>query len=255
MSYICYFENSHVSSNKKEFLYIEDNQLVGTYNPEQAEKFTSKKEAEKWAAKFVYRADDVFYTNEIKEESIKFNEWISKAIYRKQPLVSEHSYKKTNETPEEIFDWWVEYHRITNDNSGSFRYEDYQTWNLYGSFQNIESTESHINHNTKKISNSISMSVEKDHCFNIFKAELSLALGFVTLTEKESNALMILITDHELCERNQYYLYVFPDNTYIIESDLYGHEKTKTLEEIFDYWKNNRPKTSTNEESFFDECE
>lgn len=243
MSYICYFENSNISSNKKEFLYIQENQLVGTYNPEQAETFNSQKDAEEWVSKFIHRGEDVFYTNEIESELIKFNNWMNKPIYRIQPLISEHSYKKTDETPEEIFNWWVQYHRITNEKSGAFRFEDYQTWNICGAFQNIESTETHINNETKKRSLSVTMAVDTNDCFNTFKAELSLALNFVTLTDEDTNALIITITDYELCERDQYYLYVYPDNTYVIDDYHCSEDTPKTLEEIFEYWKKQRPKT------------
>jgi hypothetical protein len=249
--YICYFKNSNIASNKKEFLYIENFKLIGTYNPKKAEKFNTLEEMNVWIKKYIARQDDILHTQEIELETEIFLEWVETPTYRTSPILSEHSYQKTNETPEEVFAWWVKYHDIVKNNKGSINHDDYSTWQMFGLFQNIKELVSYSRYEkNSETTYSVEMSVGEDDCFDKFKMELSLALSFVTYVEEDdSNILRLPIYDYALCEFGMYFLYVLPDNTYDIGSyEPDNKVGGKSLEEIFKYWKRNRPRDRKEDE-------
>lgn len=211
------------------------NGWIETYNPNEATKFSTAKEARNWFKKFTAFENYGKPVNAAKAIQ-KFDKWCKNGMVRRKfkPLPAA-SRKYNNESPEEVLKWYVE----IRDREDDIRFEDRDTWpDLYDVFDCIWSPHSvYANNNETKLLHSFQMCIRKDTKFDVFEKELKLILPFITRKDSEGG-LIIDIFDRFLSEDGGVNFIVYK-NKYSFVGNYFDIE-FKTLKEAFDWWQKER---------------
>lgn len=238
-----YIQNLQQYLGLNTYILLQDNELLSTLNPNKATSFNSFDEAFKFVSKYIKNIDSINLVNNISEDIEIFNKWTNNPIIYKEKVLSESSYKYTNENAKDVFLWILNKNTILAKNEGTFRSEDVYTWQLESHFSNISNIDCFIDNN--EVVNCIEMKVSENSDFESFQKELSLLLSYHNYKAENTdlNCLAIPIFDHECCQFAKYYLFVYENGKYSIDTDSLQSDTLHNsfdLEYIFKYWKEYR---------------